>query len=525
VICGEIQAFSLNGGTTEEEDGTMLRIEGKIYTGLLEPETTDSLLVGESGVILATGEEARRPLGTGVREIVLGKRVATAGFIDAHVHLENLARELTCLALADARSLDDVLARVAALAKTFPRDRVIFGTSWDESTWPEPAIPTREILDRSAPNHAVTLRRVCGHLWTVNSEALRRIASRDDLTRRERERVEAVRRDGVLREGDIALARPLTTPTRDELLDGLSKAVRHAVSLGATCVHDVGDVAGPLMELDRRGELPLRVVAGRRCDTLDEDLAGVLRETPRGEMIYPGPIKVFVDGAIGSQTAAISEDFADDRGNRGVLLWEDATLEEFVARAHGSALQLALHAIGDRAIRQAIEVFERVLGRQARPDHRHRIEHAEMITGELTRRLAKLAVIASVQPNFVGRWQQPGGLYERRLGRRARRLNPFRSMLRAHVVLAFGSDGMPLDPLYGLVSAMNHPASGERLGFVEALHAYTFVSAFAGRIEHVTGSLEAGKQADVVILSGDPAERTDVRVEEVYVAGRRRFPF
>jgi predicted amidohydrolase YtcJ len=164
-----------------------------------------------------------------------------------------------------------------------------------------------------------------------------------------------------------------------------------------------------------------------------------------------------------------------------------------------------------------------VLGQRPRQDHRHRIEHAEHVVDAQIARMAELGVIASMQPNFAGRWQGPEGLYEQRFGDRHRLLNPHRKVMEAGVALAFGSDGMPLGPLYGVRSAMNHPEPTQSMTFVEALHAYTLGAAAAGRAEDVIGSLEVGKQADLVVLSGDPETDDTTAVDEVFVGGRRRL--
>ena len=500
----------------------MLRITGRIYTGLMNPATTDCVVVGDDGKILVTGEAARRwadgrtgiPACPPIEELKLGSRVACPGFIDAHVHLDNLARELTDLDLTGACSLDDLLARVADAAKILAPGRVLFGSGWDESTWAEQALPTPSLLDKAAPGRAVVLRRVCGHLWAVNSEALRRIAERKDLAARERERLRAVSSDGLLREDDIELARPLVAPVGEARRNGLLAAMRHALSLGVTCVHDVGNVGNVLREMECNKALPIRVVAG----VLEADDWGKAAASARGR-VYPGPLKLFLDGSIGARTAAVSEPYADEPGNRGVLVYDERELAEELLPYHLRGVQMALHAIGDRAVDQALNVFERLGERRGVAELRHRIEHAEMISEGAVTRIPKLGVTASMQPNFVGRWQMPGGLYEQRLGKRAMLLNPFRKILSAGVPLAFGSDCMPMDPLFGIRSAMNHPMESERLTFVEALHAYTLAAARAGGVERITGSIEPGKEADIVVLSADPAAGV-AYVENVFVGGR-----
>jgi predicted amidohydrolase YtcJ len=488
----------------------------------MKPATTAGVLVGEDGKIVATGDVALRgatgrtgiPACPGIEEIRLGSRVACPGFIDAHAHLENLARELMDLALGDVRSLDDLLSAVAKAAEKLPRERVLFGSGWDESTWATPGLPTPALLDKAAPGRAVVLRRVCGHLWAVNSEALRRIGEREDLAAHERERLWAVSSNGLLREDDIELARPLVEPASDARRDGLLAAMRHALALGITCVHDVGNVGDLLREMEREEPLPVRVVAGvLRAEEWGKGAIGA-----EGR-VHPGPLKLFLDGSIGARTAAVSEPYADEPGNRGVLLRDEGELAVELLPHHERGVQMAIHAIGDRAVDGALSLFERLNERRSVAELRHRIEHAEMITDAAIARMVKLGVIASMQPNFVGRWQLPGGLYEQRLAERAKLLNPFRKVLAAGVPIAFGSDCMPMGPLFGIRSAMNHPLESERLTFLEALHAYTLAAAVAGRVEQVTGSIEPGKCADIVILSADPASG-DARVEQVFIKGR-----
>jgi len=445
---------------------------------------------------------------------VLGKRVAVPGFIDGHAHLEMVAEQLTQLDLDGAGSLAEVLERVAARAGTTSVERVLIGVGWDEGTWTPTRIPTREVLDGAAPRHAVVLTRMCGHMCVVNSEALRRIGAFGGLTAGQRERLRAVSGDGVLREGDMALARGLTRSSREEERgEDLARASRYAVSCGIPGVYDLRRVGGFIRRLGLEGKLALGVYA---CDRPSrEDWAGWAWAGETG-----GVVKVFLDGSIGAHTAAVSRAFEDDPGNRGELLWTEEALEALVTRCHGEGRQMAMHAIGDRAIAQGLEGLGRVLAREGRDDHRHRIEHCEMLSGEQIERFAELRVVASMQPNFVKRWQHAGGLYEKRFGARGKGLNPHGSVLRAGVVLAFGSDCMPMGPLYGIDGAMTHPLAEERLSFEEALRAYTWGSAYAGRIESVTGTLEAGKRGDVVILSGRPGSGQVVEVERVYLAGK-----
>ncbi|MBS7637358.1 amidohydrolase family protein, partial [Candidatus Bathyarchaeota archaeon] len=171
-------------------------------------------------------------------------------------------------------------------------------------------------------------------------------------------------------------------------------------------------------------------------------------------------------------------------------------------------------------------IIERILRESPRRDHRHRIEHCEVMTTNQIERLRQLGIIASMQPNFVGEWSGPGGMYEARLGaERLRMNNPYRALLDEGIHVAFGSDCMPFNPIYGLWSALNHPVKESRIGLVEAVRCYTLEAAYASFMEDLTGSIEPGKLADIVILDEDltsimPDRVRDVKVRMTIVNGK-----
>jgi predicted amidohydrolase YtcJ len=186
---------------------------------------------------------------------------------------------------------------------------------------------------------------------------------------------------------------------------------------------------------------------------------------------------------------------------------------------------VAVHAIGDYGIDLVINAIEGALKRSPRKDHRHRIEHCEILSSSQIERIKQLGIVASMQPNFAGEWSGPDGLYEARLGkRRLRQNNPYRFLLDEGIPLAFGSDGMPFHPLYGIWSAVNHPVKNSRITLEEAMRAYTLDSAYASFEEDIKGSIEPGKLADIAILEKDlteiPADEIkDVRVHMTLVGG------
>ncbi len=291
--------------------------------------------------------------------------------------------------------------------------------------------------------------------------------------------------------------------------------VRRAHSLGVTSIHDVvdGREIAAYLQLHRQGDLRLRVNLMPRAEELPNLLGSGLSTGLGGHTLRMGPLKVFMDGSIGARTAALFQDFEDDPGNSGRLMAAEDELFSLIQKASAGGFQLALHAIGDRGIRAALEGISRV-------DHegrRHRIEHLELPGDEDLGLARRAGVVASMQPNFVGRWGIPGGLYEGSLGgERTRRSNPFRCVLDEGIPLAFGSDHMPFSPLYGVHWAVNAPHKDQRLTVEEALRCYTQVPAYASFEESQKGTVEPGKLADLVVLEKDPSESPEA-IEDIPV--------
>ena len=230
--------------------------------------------------------------------------------------------------------------------------------------------------------------------------------------------------------------------------------------------------------------------------------AGHLIEEFGDEWLRLGAVKVFADGSLGARTAALFEPYRDDPREGGMLIHPPRELRDLLAGIHRTGFQAAVHAIGDRAIELVIETIEAV---SPEPGPRHRIEHAELLHPEHIDRMARHGIVASCQPNFVGQWSLPGGLYETRLGfERNARNNPYREILEKGVALAFGSDGMPYGPLEGIHCAVNAPFGIQRLTVDQGVAAYTTGGAVAGFQESEQGSLAAGRLGDAVVLEGDP---------------------
>jgi predicted amidohydrolase YtcJ len=392
----------------------------------------------------------------------------------------------------------------------------IVGDGWDESAWKERRYLVREELDRIAPKSPLLAIRMDGHLSTANSRAL------EELPLAVPERL--VERDtGHLREAAVLEATRQVTPDRSTSADALDAAAHLCHRLGVTAVHTMSRlrVASDLMA--GRAERRLRVTLCPDVQSFDTvERAGLC--TGFGDpWLRFGGIKIFADGSIGARNAAVSEPFL--AGGIGELNHESGEIETMIRSAEAAGWQTIVHAIGDRAIEQVLDVHRAVSSDRS---FRHRIEHYELPSEGQIARVAELGLTLCMQPNFIGNWSGPGSLYVDRLGEaRDRASNPLRRVVDAGVHLAFGSDGMPISPLYGLHWAVNGPYPDQRLTVSEAIERYTAASAWAGFTESDFGRIEPGLLADLVVLDEDPTARPaciDERtVEMTFVGGEKVY--
>ncbi|MFQ5838570.1 MAG: amidohydrolase [Thermoplasmata archaeon] len=488
-------------------------VKGRVITWCEEEPEAEALALAR-GRILAVGKgpEAMAYAGPSTRVVDLNGRVVLPGFNDCHAHLASLGSDLSSLDLSDATSLEDLKAKVRERARSAAPGQWITGRNWDESKWPVRRYPDRRDLDQAAPDRPVALTRIDGHMLVANSQALRRLSL---------EGLEGVETDaegnptGVLREESCQAVWEVTRPGMMQAVGGLRSMIAAAHRLGITSIHDTVDhrEIAAYLRLHRAGGLNLRVNLMPRDKELPSLVAGGISSGLGGEVLRLGPIKAFLDGSLGARTAALSEEYEDEDGNRGRLMLSKEELTSLVGEASEGGFQLALHAIGERAIDAALQS----LAYGDSSTTRHRLEHFELPDEGHLKMARSLGIVASMQPNFVGQWSMPGGLYEQRLGKaRLGRNNPFRLVLDEGIPLAFGSDHMPFSPMYGIHWAVNAPFDDQRLTVEEALRCYTQTPAYASFEENVKGTIEPGMLADLVVLEKDPFETPD-RIKDIEV--------
>lgn len=485
-------------------------VDGEIHT-LTDPDETAEAVAVRDGQVVRVGDtyEIEFLESIDTRVLDLEGRVLLPGFIDAHTHMQQLGQYQVHADLGAADDIDSAVGLLGEAAR--PDGEWILGFGYDESDWPSGRYPTRSDLDRVSEDRPVAAFRVDMHSASLNSEAIARLGDRlpdEDVKRDDGEPTGVV----VERAAEVLWAE--IEPGLAETRDLIEAAIEYAHERGVTGVHDMvrkSHAPRVYRDLDVAGDLALRVRLNYWSDHLDAATELGLRPGFGSEFLQIGAIKTYTDGSFGSRTARLSEPFADDPDEQGTWVVEPSELESIVDRATESGFQMAAHAIGDVAIETVIEAYEDV------PGDRHRVEHAELAFDEHIEQFAETGAVASVQPNFL-RWAGEDGLYERRLGTERRlHADRFARFLEADVPLAFGSDCMPLDPLYGIQQVVNAPTEAQRLSVTDAVRAYTVGSAYAGFDEHRMGTVEAGKVADFVVLDDSPWERPE-HIEETDVA-------
>jgi predicted amidohydrolase YtcJ len=494
-----------------------------IYTVDAAHPRADALAVrGTRLVFVGSASAALALRGPATRVLDVHGTTIIPGMIDAHAHLIDLGRTLQRVDLRGAASYDEVVARVVARAKTAAPNSWIYGWGWDQNRWPGQQFPTHDVLSRSVPDHPVVLDRIDTHAVLANARAMQLAGVTPDTPDPAGGRILRAANGnptGVFidrAKGIILRAEPPMSPA--ELRETILAAVKACNRWGLTGLHDPG-VARPGIEmyetLAKNGELTLRDYVMIADDSATE--AEYFGRGPQSAL-YDGhlwirAVKMFADGALGSRGAALLSPYSDDPGNTGLLVSTPEHLHDVAVRALRAGFQIATHAIGDRANRLVLDTYEAALKEVPTPDHRFRIEHAQVVDQADLPRFAELDVIPSMQAVHA-----TSDMYwaEARLGSpRILAAYAWRSLLNTGVIIPNGSD-LPVErvnPLYSFHAAITRqdehgwPPGGwypaQRMTRDEALRSMTLWPAYAGFQEKELGSLTVGKYADFDVLDRD----------------------
>ncbi|MBI5601150.1 MAG: amidohydrolase [Gemmatimonadetes bacterium] len=519
-------------------------VNARVWTGDLRRPWADAVAV-EGTHIAAVGSSAeiRKLAGAGARIIDAHGAMVVPGFIDSHVHFIEGGFALQSVKLRDARTKAEFIQRIGDFAKTIPAGTWILNGDWDHENWGG-ELPTRQWIDAVTPNNPVWINRLDGHMSLANSAALTAAGvTRDvkDVSGGTIVRDAAGEPTGVFKDNAMGIVERAVPPAGAEMTDrALRAAMRHVNEQGVVAVHHMGGW-GDLAAFERAhaaGTLTTRIYASVPLSSWKR-LADTVKARGIGDdWVRIGGLKGFVDGSIGSHTAAMLEPFTDAPNDRGLMVNSEADLYNWALAGDKAGLQLLIHAIGDRAIRVLLDIFERVARENGPRDRRFRIEHAQHIAPADIARFGALGVIPSMQPYHAiddGRW------VDRVIGaERSKGTYAFKSLLDTRASLAFGSDWFvaPPTPLMGIYAAVTRRTLDEKrpggwvpeqkISVEDALRAYTAGAAYAGFAEGSRGVLKKGMLADITMIDRDlttiaPETIRDAKIVRTIVNGKVVF--
>jgi predicted amidohydrolase YtcJ len=525
---------------------TLVVTNAVVYTvDKQQPKAEAVAVIGDRIVAIGSRIDIDLWRGPKTKVIDAGGKLLLPGFNDAHLHFIQGGAQLEQVQLTDVATPEEFAKRIAAQTKKTREGEWILGGRWDETKWPKPELPRKELIDAVTGDIPVFVDRYDGHEALANSAAMKLAgidAKTPDVPGGVIMRDASGNPTGIFKDAAMPLIYKAIAPmTHEQRLGAARGALKHAASLGITSVQhmnpEFADVAA-YSELAEKGELTARIYAvPMETDWRDQAKVGI-RRAWGSSYLRLGAVKGYADGSLGSRTAYMFEPFTDDPGNRGLLSDEmhpPSAMRDRLMQADAAGLQLRVHAIGDHAISMMLDIFADIEKEHGYHDQRFAIEHAQHMAQKDFDRFAKLHVIASMQPYHAiddGRWA------EGRLGlERARYSYAWRSFLDHGVTLAFGTDWpvAPLDPMLGIYAAVTRAtldgknAGGwipeEKITVPEAIEAYTIAAAFAEFQESEKGTITPGKLADMVILSDNifelkPEAIRNVKVKTTIVGGK-----
>jgi predicted amidohydrolase YtcJ len=521
---------------------TLAIVNAKVWTANPKQPWASGIAVSGDRIVGvgSSAEIAKLAKGTQAKVIDAKGGMVTPGFIDSHVHFLDGGFRLSSVQLRDAKSPQEFVARIKAFARTIPPGEWITGGDWDHQNWGG-ELPRRDWIDSVTPDNPVWIARLDGHMALANSLALKAAG----VTRASAEvdggtivRDASLEPTGVLKDNAQYYVDKVQPAPSSEMEDrALDAAMHYVAARGVTSVVNMGTF-GDLAAFERAqhsGRLITRIYAATPISQWERLRDTVAKRGHGDEWLSIGGLKGFVDGSLGSHTAAMFAPFIDSPKDSGLLVNTEENLYKWTSSADKAGLQIIVHAIGDRAINTQLNIFERVEKENGPRDRRFRIEHAQHIAPTDLARFGKLKVIPSMQPYHAiddGRWA------EKVIGaERAKTTYAFRSLIDNGARVAFGSDWFvaPPTPLEGIYAAVTRRTLDDRnpQGWIpeqkikveEALRAYTIDGAYASFGENMKGSIERGKLADLVLIDRDltrvaPETIRDAKILMTVVGGK-----
>jgi hypothetical protein len=527
-----------------EAPATLAILNARVWTGNPRQPWAEAVAArGERLIAVGSTAEVERHLGSGTRVIDAKGQLLVPGFNDAHVHFVDGGMRLASVQLRDAKTPAEFTARLKDFAASVPKGTWILGGDWDHELWGG-ELPRREWIDAVTPDHPVWVNRLDGHMSLANSAALRAAgvtAATPEVAGGSIVRGPEGTPTGILKDNAQQLVDRVVSPPSAEMSDrALESAMRYVAEQGVTSVQNMGtwEELAIFERAHAAGRLRTRIYAAVPLHTWERLRDTVARRGRGDAWLRIGGLKGYVDGSLGSHTAAFLAPFTDAPQDKGLLVNTPEDLQAWTSGADKAGLHVMVHAIGDRAIRLQLDTFARVAAENGPRDRRFRIEHAQHIAPEDVKRFAAQGVIASMQPYHAiddGRWA------DRVIGpERSKTTYAFKSLLDAGAPVAFGSDWYvaPPTPLEGIYAAVTRRTLDDRnpggwvpeqrIGVEDALRAYTLGSAYASFEEQEKGTLEPGRLADLALIDRDltrvpPETLRDARVMLTVVGGQVVF--
>ncbi|MFL5595290.1 MAG: amidohydrolase [Gemmatimonadaceae bacterium] len=518
-------------------------INGRVWTGDPSRPWAEAVsIAGDRIVAVGTSSDIRSRNVAGTLIDAHGGMVLP-GFIDSHVHFLSGGMNLASVQLRDARTKVEFISRLKAFAETVPSGTWITGGDWDHQNWGG-ELPQRSWIDSVTPNNPVWINRLDGHMALANTAAIRAAKvpmSGGDVAGGTIVRDEAGAPSGIFKDNAQSLVDAAVPDPTPAMLDrALDAAMAYVAERGVTSVTHMGSWSDLAVfeRANKAGKLRTRIYAAVPLSTWARLRDTVAARGHGDTWLRIGALKGFVDGSLGSHTAAMMQPFTDAPADSGLLVNTPEDLYSWTSNADKANLQVMVHAIGDRAIHLQLNIFERVERENGARDRRFRIEHAQHIAPADIPRFGQLRVVPSMQPYHAiddGRWA------EKVIGpERAKTTYAFRSLEDTDARLAFGSDWFvaPPTPLEGIYAAVTrrtlddrHPEGwvpAQKISVEDAIRAYTSGGAYASFQETEKGTIAPGKLADIVIVDRDltriaPETIRDARIEYTIVGGRIVF--
>ncbi len=552
-------AAGVSAQSVQKPKADLIFTHGNIYTGVVDAASSLGVgqraealaILGDRIIAVGTRDEIMKLKGPETKIVDLEGHFVMPGFNDAHMHLASAGLEKMNVNLTGVKTLDEFRDRILAwVEKAAPGDWIV-GGGWDETLWPVKVLPTRWDVDEVSSSHPVFLTRVDGHIAVANTRALQlasiTVATRDPEGGKI-DRDEAGTPIGILREkAQEAVEAAIPKPTHDKRRQAIELALADLASHGVTSAQDYSqwDDFQIYEELERDGKLTARISEWLSFDDSIEDLNGKRDSHPVSDtMLHTGMLKGFMDGSLGSKTAALLDPYSDDPKNSGMPQYDAAKLNAMTKERVLAGYQIGFHAIGDKGVQLALDAFAEAeeAAREAKAkvadggnnnDYRLRIEHAQVTTPQQILRFKELKAIASMQPSHL---LTDMSWAESRLGpKRAEHSYAWAEFLRHGVVLAFGTDYPvePVTPFRGIYAALTRMSEdgkksyypAQKLNIEQTIAAYTTGSAFAEFAEKQKGKIEPGMLADFVVLDRDitaalPPKILETKVLRTVVGGK-----